>query len=112
MARPTDQNEQLLSSFCAKSQRQVKKLIAGPGVHSSDGCRDLGNAIIDEQLAAPATLDVQNIPKPTESNAQLDEYVIGQETAKRTLSVAVYNHYKRVQMLQASESDVEVQKSN
>ncbi|MGH2907240.1 MAG: ClpX C4-type zinc finger protein, partial [Solirubrobacterales bacterium] len=100
MARPTDQNEQLLCSFCGKSQRQVKKLIAGPGVYICDECIDLCNEIIDEELAAPATLDVANIPKPTEINAQLDEYVIGQETAKRTLAVAVYNHYKRVQMLQ------------
>ncbi|MGB1583084.1 MAG: ATP-dependent Clp protease ATP-binding subunit ClpX [Solirubrobacterales bacterium] len=113
MARPTDQNEQLLCSFCGKSQRQVKKLIAGPGVYICDECIDLCNEIIDEELAAPATLDVANIPKPTEINASLDEYVIGQETAKRTLSVAVYNHYKRVQMMQAmGDEDVEVQKSN
>ena len=113
MARPTDQNEQLLCSFCGKSQRQVKKLIAGPGVYICDECIDLCNEIIDEELAAPATLDVANIPKPTEINASLDEYVIGQETAKRTLSVAVYNHYKRVQMMQQlGENDVEVQKSN
>jgi ATP-dependent Clp protease ATP-binding subunit ClpX len=112
MARPTDQNEQLLCSFCGKSQRQVKKLIAGPGVYICDECIDLCNEIIDEELAAPATLDVANIPKPTEINEALDEYVIGQENAKRTLSVAVYNHYKRVQMLQSTENEVEVQKSN
>jgi ATP-dependent Clp protease ATP-binding subunit ClpX len=113
MARTTDQNEQLLCSFCGKSQRQVKKLIAGPGVYICDECIDLCNEIIDEELAAPATLDVANIPKPSEINAALDEYVIGQETAKRTLAVAVYNHYKRVQMMQAGgENDVELQKSN
>lgn len=112
MARPTDNNEQLLCSFCGKSQRQVKKLIAGPGVYICDECIDLCNEIIDEELAAPATLDVTNIPKPREINEQLDEYVIGQETAKRTLSVAVYNHYKRVQMSQTGDDEVELQKSN
>jgi ATP-dependent Clp protease ATP-binding subunit ClpX len=112
MARASEGNEQLLCSFCGKSQRQVKKLIAGPGVYICDECIDLCNEIIDEELAAPATLDVANIPKPTEINSALDEYVIGQETAKRTLSVAVYNHYKRVQMMQSTENEVEVQKSN
>jgi ATP-dependent Clp protease ATP-binding subunit ClpX len=113
MARPTDQNEQLLCSFCGKSQRQVKKLIAGPGVYICDECIDLCNEIIDEELAAPAELDVANIPKPSEISASLDEYVIGQENAKRAMSVAVYNHYKRVQMMQAGgENDVELQKSN
>jgi ATP-dependent Clp protease ATP-binding subunit ClpX len=113
MARPTDQNEQLLCSFCGKSQRQVKKLIAGPGVYICDECIDLCNEIIDEELAAPAALDVANIPKPEEISASLDEYVIGQDNAKRSLSVAVYNHYKRVQMMQnGGENDVELQKSN
>src|ERR671917_389616 len=91
MARPTDSNEQLLCSFCGKSQRQVKKLIAGPGVYICDECIDLCNEIIYEEL---------------------DEYVVGQEESKRTLSVAVYNHYKRVQMMQADDSDIELQKSN
>ena len=113
MARPTDQNEQLLCSFCGKSQRQVKKLIAGPGVYICDECIDLCNEIIDEELAAPATLDVANIPKPAEISAALDEYVIGQDNAKRAMSVAVYNHYKRVQMMQqGGENEVELQKSN
>ncbi len=112
MARPTDTNEQLLCSFCGKSQRQVKKLIAGPGVYICDECIDLCNEIIDEELAAPATLDMASIPKPREISEQLDEYVIGQETAKRTLAVAVYNHYKRVQMMQSADGDVELQKSN
>jgi ATP-dependent Clp protease ATP-binding subunit ClpX len=113
MARPTDQNEQLLCSFCGKSQRQVKKLIAGPGVYICDECIDLCNEIIDEELATPATLDVANIPKPSEISASLDEYVIGQENAKRSMSVAVYNHYKRVQMMQqGGENEVELQKSN
>jgi ATP-dependent Clp protease ATP-binding subunit ClpX len=113
MARPTDQNEQLLCSFCGKSQRQVKKLIAGPGVYICDECIDLCNEIIDEELATPATLDVANIPKPSEICSSLDEYVIGQDNAKRALSVAVYNHYKRVQMMQqGGDNDVELQKSN
>ncbi len=112
MARPTDSNEQLLCSFCGKSQRQVKKLIAGPGVYICDECIDLCNEIIDEELTAPATLDVANLPKPREIYEQLGEYVVGQELAKRTLAVAVYNHYKRVQMCQQGDSEVEVAKSN
>src|SRR6195952_1340041 len=112
MARPTDSNEQLLCSFCGKSQRQVKKLIAGPGVYICDECIDLCNEIIDEELTAPPTFDLENLPKPREIYGVLDEYVVGQEEAKRTLSVAVYNHYKRVQMMQATDSDIELQKSN
>ncbi len=113
MARPTDSNEQLLCSFCGKSQRQVKKLIAGPGVYICDECIDLCNEIIDEELTAPPSFELENLPKPAEINEVLDEYVIGQENAKRALSVAVYNHYKRVQIKQtASDGDVELQKSN
>ena len=112
MARPTDSNEQLLCSFCGKSQRQVKKLIAGPGVYICDECIDLCNEIIDEELTAPPTFDIENLPKPREIYDVLDEYVVGQEESKRTLSVAVYNHYKRVQMMQSDESDIELQKSN
>jgi len=114
MARPTDSNEQLLCSFCGKSQRQVKKLIAGPGVYICDECIDLCNEIIDEEsvtASAPAGLDLDRLPRPQEINAVLDEYVVGQETAKRALSVAVYNHYKRVRMAE-DEADVELQKSN
>src|SRR5213595_374452 len=112
MARPTDSNEQLLCSFCGKSQRQVKKLIAGPGVYICDECIDLCNEIIDEELTAPPSFDIDNLPKPKEIYGVLNEYVVGQEQAKRTLSVAVYNHYKRVQMMQADDSDIELQKSN
>ena len=112
MARPTDSNEQLLCSFCGKSQRQVKKLIAGPGVYICDECIDLCNEIIDEELTAPPTFDLDNLPKPREIYDVLDEYVVGQEPSKRTLSVAVYNHYKRVQMMQSTESEIELQKSN
>src|SRR6202045_1617965 len=112
MARPTDSNEQLLCSFCGKSQRQVKKLIAGPGVYICDECIDLCNEIIDEELAAPPAFDLENLPKPREIYDVLDEYVVGQDPSKRTLSVAVYNHYKRVQMMMSGESDIELQKSN
>ena len=111
MARATDGNEQLLCSFCGKSQRQVKKLIAGPGVYICDECIDLCNEIIDEELTSPAQLDLDNLPRPKEIYSILNDYVVGQEEAKRTLSVAVYNHYKRVQMA-ADEDDVELSKSN
>jgi ATP-dependent Clp protease ATP-binding subunit ClpX len=112
MARPTDSNEQLLCSFCGKSQRQVKKLIAGPGVYICDECIDLCNEIIDEELTAPPSFDIESLPKPREIYDVLNEYVVGQEQSKRSLSVAVYNHYKRVQMMQSDEHDIELQKSN
>src|SRR3989449_805896 len=113
MARPTDSNEQLLCSFCGKSQRQVKKLIAGPGVYICDECIDLCNEIIDEELTAPPSFELESLPKPKEIYKVLNEYVVGQENAKRALSVAVYNHYKRVQMAQSTgDGDVELQKSN
>jgi ATP-dependent Clp protease ATP-binding subunit ClpX len=112
VARPTDSNEQLLCSFCGKSQRQVKKLIAGPGVYICDECIDLCNEIIDEELTAPPSFDIENLPKPREIYDVLNEYVVGQEQAKRSLSVAVYNHYKRVQMMQSDDHEIELQKSN
>jgi ATP-dependent Clp protease ATP-binding subunit ClpX len=113
LTRPTDSNEQLLCSFCGKSQRQVKKLIAGPGVYICDECIDLCNEIIDEELTQTPTFDVDSLPKPTEIYSVLNEYVVGQEKAKRTLSVAVYNHYKRIQIARSEEEDeVELQKSN
>ncbi|MGZ5311795.1 MAG: ATP-dependent Clp protease ATP-binding subunit ClpX [Solirubrobacterales bacterium] len=112
MARPTDSNEQLLCSFCGKSQRQVKKLIAGPGVYICDECIDLCNEIIDEELTAPPSFELESLPKPAEINDILNDYVIGQDAAKRALSVAVYNHYKRVQIAQAEDAEVELQKSN
>jgi ATP-dependent Clp protease ATP-binding subunit ClpX len=113
LARPTDSNEQLLCSFCGKSQRQVKKLIAGPGVYICDECIDLCNEIIDEELTpASSAVELENLPKPREIHDVLQEYVVGQDAAKRALSVAVYNHYKRVQMSQAEDVEVELQKSN
>src|ERR671938_62848 len=111
MARASEGNEQLLCSFCGKSQRQVKKLIAGPGVYICDECIDLCNEIIDEELTTPSTLDLDNLPRPMEIYSALNDYVVSQEEAKRTLSVAVYNHYKRVQM-GTDDGEVELQKSN
>jgi len=114
VTRSLDANEQLLCSFCGKSQRQVKKLIAGPGVYICDECIELCNEIIDEELAAPpaSPFELDALPRPREIYKILDEYVVGQEQSKRTLSVAVYNHYKRVQMVQEGATDVELQKSN
>ena len=112
MAGTTDGNDQLLCSFCGKSQRQVKKLIAGPGVYICDECIDLCNEIIDEELTAPATLDLEQLPKPRDIYGILNDYVVGQDEAKRSLAVAVYNHYKRVQAVATGESDVELAKSN
>src|SRR6188472_1124244 len=111
MARASEGNEQLLCSFCGKSQRQVKKLIAGPGVYICDECIDLCNEIIDEELTTPSSLDLDNLPRPRDIYSVLNDYVVSQEEAKRTLAVAVYNHYKRVQMA-AEDDDVELQKSN
>src|SRR5271168_4628094 len=111
MARPTDSNEQLLCSFCGKSQRQVKKLIAGPGVYICDECIDLCNEIIDEELTTPPALDLDNLPRPMEIYESLNAFVVSQEEAKRTLAVAVYNHYKRVHM-GAEDGQAELQKSN
>jgi ATP-dependent Clp protease ATP-binding subunit ClpX len=111
VARASDGNEQLLCSFCGKSQRQVKKLIAGPGVYICDECIDLCNEIIDEELTTPTQLDLDNLPRPRDIYAVLNDYVVSQEEAKRTLAVAVYNHYKRVQM-GAEDGEVELQKSN
>ncbi len=112
MAKSHDPNEQLLCSFCGKSQRQVKKLIAGPGVYICDECIDLCNEIIDEELTTPVTFDADSLPRPREIYDVLNDYVVGQEEAKRTLAVAVYNHYKRVNMMSAGDADIELQKSN
>lgn len=105
-------NEQLKCSFCGKSQRQVKKLIAGPGVYICDECIDLCNEIIEEELTEEVEFKLEDLPKPREIYTVLSDYVIGQETAKRILSVAVYNHYKRIQVGPQGGDDVELQKSN
>ena len=97
----------LKCSFCGKSQKQVKKLIAGPGVYICDECIDLCNEIIEEELSETSELKLDELPKPHEIYAFLDEYVIGQDTAKKVLSVAVYNHYKRIQV-GAKDGDVEL----
>ncbi len=108
-----DTGEQLLCSFCGKSQRQVKKLIAGPGVYICDECIDLCNEIIDEEaVAAPTAIESESLPRPREIYEVLNDYVVGQEEAKRNLAVAVYNHYKRVQVMQSDDSDIELHKSN
>jgi ATP-dependent Clp protease ATP-binding subunit ClpX len=92
-----DGGDLLKCSFCGKSQKQVKKLIAGPGVYICDECIDLCNEILEEELAESAEVSLAELPKPKEVSAFLDQYVVGQDQAKRALSVAVYNHYKRVQ---------------
>jgi ATP-dependent Clp protease ATP-binding subunit ClpX len=110
-----DEKGQLKCSFCGKSQEQVRKLIAGPGVYICDECIELCNEIIEEELYKNVDENVRlrNIPKPKEINHILNQYVIGQERAKKSLAVAVYNHYKRINSAHASASDdVELHKSN
>ncbi|GAA1386090.1 ATP-dependent Clp protease ATP-binding subunit ClpX [Pseudonocardia kongjuensis] len=97
MARIGDGGDLLKCSFCGKSQKQVKKLIAGPGVYICDECIDLCNEIIEEELAEAGEVKLDELPKPAEIHEFLDQYVVGQSGTKRTLSVAVYNHYKRIQ---------------
>jgi ATP-dependent Clp protease ATP-binding subunit ClpX len=114
VARIGEGGDLLKCSFCGKSQKQVKKLIAGPGVYICDECIDLCNEIIEEELSEPPELKWDSLPKPREIYEFLDAYVIGQEKAKKALSVAVYNHYKRVQSggERAGEDGVELAKSN
>ena len=107
-----DPSDQLQCSFCGKSQRQVRKLIAGPGVYICDECIELCNEIIDEEFSNPEVLTDDDLPKPREINRILNEYVIGQEDAKKVLAVAVYNHYKRIQMGPEPTDGTELQKSN
>ena len=102
----------LKCSFCGKTQKQVKKLIAGPGVYICDECIDLCNEIIIDELNETSTLGLQELPKPQEIYEFLDQYVIGQDRAKKSVSVAVYNHYKRVQSGSKREDQVELSKSN
>jgi ATP-dependent Clp protease ATP-binding subunit ClpX len=115
VARIGDGGDLLKCSFCGKSQKQVKKLIAGPGVYICDECIDLCNEIIEEELSESSDLQWDDLPKPREIYEFLDQYVIGQDSAKKALSVAVYNHYKRVQAGSESrsrEEQVELTKSN
>lgn len=111
MAKFQDDKNQLKCSFCGKTQEQVKKLVAGPGVYICDECIELCNEIIEEELQDESTSDFGEIPKPKEIRAILDQYVVGQEMAKKALSVAVYNHYKRISIGMKID-DVELQKSN
>ena len=115
MARIGESGDLLKCSFCGKSQKQVKKLIAGPGVYICDECIDLCNEIIEEELNEASDVQLGDLPKPREIFDFLDEYVIGQDTAKKALAVAVYNHYKRVQATagdRPKDDQVELAKSN
>ena len=110
MAKFGESSDLVKCSFCGKSQKQVKKLIAGPGVYICDECIDLCNDIIEEELAESSEVHFDELPKPTEIFNFLNDYVIGQERAKKILSVAVYNHYKRVQAGGYHDAEVEHQK--
>ena len=112
MAKFGESGELLKCSFCGKTQKQVKKLIAGPGVYICDECIDLCNEIIEEELAEPGDLIMDELPRPREIFTFLDDYIVGQDQAKKILSVAVYNHYKRVEGVRGAAEDVEVAKSN
>ncbi|WP_197320290.1 ATP-dependent Clp protease ATP-binding subunit ClpX [Saccharomonospora sp. NB11] len=117
MARIGDGGDLLKCSFCGKSQKQVKKLIAGPGVYICDECIELCNEIIEEELAETNDVKLDELPKPADIHEFLEQYIIGQDEAKRTLAVAVYNHYKRIQSEAKSPKDskdepVELAKSN
>ncbi len=111
MFKFNEEKGQLKCSFCGKTQEQVRKLVAGPGVYICDECIELCNEIIEEEIGEEAELGYVELPKPQDIKAVLDQYVIGQEAAKKSLSVAVYNHYKRVNASQKMD-DVELQKSN
>lgn len=114
MAKFGEGGELLKCSFCGKSQKQVQKLIAGPGVYICDECIELCNEIIEEDLSEAAEFSLEELPKPAEITAFLDEYIIGQDRAKRILAVAVYNHYKRLRHESSNRStdEVELSKSN
>ncbi len=115
MARVGEGADLLKCSFCGKSQKQVKKLIAGPGVYICDECIELCNEIIEEERAEATELGLVDLPKPREIYSFLEQYIVGQDPAKRSLAVAVYNHYKRVQAGEsgvAHETGIEIAKSN
>jgi ATP-dependent Clp protease ATP-binding subunit ClpX len=111
MFKFNDEKGQLKCSFCGKSQDQVRKLVAGPGVYICDECIELCTEIVEEELGTEEEVDLKEIPKPYEIRKFLDDYVIGQDLAKKTMAVAVYNHYKRINT-GAKIEDVELQKSN
>ncbi len=112
MAKFGEGGELLKCSFCGKSQKQVKKLIAGPGVYICDECIDLCNEIIEEELAETSEVSLGELPSPRDIYSFLNDYIVGQDTAKRILSVAVYNHYKRVELGTTLDGEVELSKSN
>lgn len=107
-----DDNKLVKCSFCGKYQEQVRRIIAGPGVFICDECVELCREIIEEDFVDDTSADLGEIPKPAEIVRILDEYVIGQEKAKKYLAVAVYNHYKRISAISQKQTDVEIQKSN
>ncbi len=111
MFKFNDEKGQLKCSFCGKSQDQVRKLVAGPGVYICDECIELCTEIVEEELGHEEELDLKDVPKPKDIRTILDQYVIGQDQAKKSLAVAVYNHYKRINS-QSKLEDVELQKSN
>ena len=115
MAKFGDTAELIKCAFCGKSQKQVKKLIAGPGVHICDECIELCNEIVDEEFGQAAEVGLEELPIPRDIRAFLDEYVVGQEQAKKVLAVAVFNHYRRIKYKNsgnARRDEVELQKSN
>src|SRR6187399_2209799 len=116
MTRPADSGDLLKCTFCGKTQKQVRKLIAGPAVYICDECIGLCNEILDEELAEAVEQELVELPKPREIFGFLDQYIVGQESAKKALSVAVYNHYKRVRAgetkVRADEEQVDIAKSN
>src|SRR5690554_4922470 len=107
-----DEKKQLKCSFCGKSQDQVRRLITGPNVYICDECIELCQEIIQEEFDENIEIDLVDLPKPDEIKYILDQYVIGQERAKKALAVAVYNHYKRINIEDIKGEDIEIQKSN
>ena len=112
MFKFNDEKGQLKCSFCGKTQDQVRKLVAGPGVYICDECIELCNEIVEEELGDEEEFELKDVPKPAEIKEILDSYVIGQEGAKKSLAVAVYNHYKRINTGGKNSDDVELSKSN